>query len=359
MSTLFTVLVLFLLSASTFCMQPAKKQIAISRNFMGVFIESLMALSETDLQNPDSLLVKLDNEVPVPLVSFDISKLYDNFFVVMFDPSNGFFEYSGYKLRSRMIPRNFYHTPEFLTFYRFFGRLLALTHRYNWILPKLLNPVLYKLLNPGAKFDLQDVRELDHMKFQSLSDCLTAQDLAETCLSFEWCDNDQVFELIPNGSDIAVNPENVVEFVHLQAAAECTFGRGWQVNSIKDGIKDVMGSKHFSIEMLSARQLFGTWKIYTNYQNCNAATPSVLLFWKFFENCSAAGKIYAYEKLTGVNSDAFISDFTAQLPRFVIVLSPLIDSIQILPNGRAIVIPIVQDEAEMYELLAKALNYGG
>lgn len=362
MSSLFTLLVIFILNATAFCMWPAEKQISISTADYTVFIKSLMALSEADLRDSDNVLVALDDEMSVPLKDFDITQLYNNFFEVIFNPATGFFQISENQPRSLMISRNFDLTFDCQMFYIFFGRLLALAHKHGWVLPKLLNPVLYKLLLSHPIFDINDVWELDEVIYRSLVSCMENEDVEDLLLTFECIFNGRLFSLIPNGSQVDVTADNVKVFVDHYSVAVCRLGRCKQADLIKKGIKDVMGKGCLSISSLYSQQLLGSWKLLTEYEDCDATTPSVVCFWKVVEGCDVSGRLYAYEKLTGIKSDVFASDPTClralPLHLFKLVLSPHINAIHIIPNERTIMIPVIQDAAEMYKLLAQVLNHG-
>jgi E3 ubiquitin-protein ligase HUWE1 len=185
--------------------------------------------------------------------------------------------------------------------FRFVGRFIGSALQSNIQLGLNLHPIVWKyLLN--RPLTVEDFHSVDTMCFDQL------KNLLDSCSSisveqFEELDiqfiatsiDNQIVELLPNGSNISVSRENLHEYARLVTEFKM-HEMHLHLQALKSGFDQAVSSK-FPLPLLSSLDLktlvegrkqidVDVLKFRTRYQNCTALSPVVSYFWDVLKEFS-------------------------------------------------------------------------
>lgn len=139
--------------------------------------------------------------------------------------------------------KDIYDPKDYKSWYRLFGRIIAMAlyHKYN--LSTTLCRTFYKsLLN--LPFSLEDLKDYDKILYKNLKELKAMDNVEDLYLNFTVTKSkfginfDE--ELVPNGSDIELTNENREEYIFLIVEKKLTQEVKIQIDAIKMGFNEVL-----------------------------------------------------------------------------------------------------------------------
>ncbi|KAI3857117.1 hypothetical protein MKW98_010531 [Papaver atlanticum] len=195
-----------------------------------------------------------------------------------------------------------------LNYFHFCGRVIALSLVYKVQIGILLDRTFFLQL-AGKTVSLEDVRDADPLFYSSCkkilemdTDLLDSDALGLTFFSeIEKLGSRTIVELLPEGSSIALNSKNRVEYVNLLIQHRFVTSVSHQVKKFAQGFSEILGSTDllaFFFRSLEHEDLdwmlhgsdkaicVEDWKAHTEYNGCKRTDNHIIWFWKIVEGMS-------------------------------------------------------------------------
>ena len=197
-------------------------------------------------------------------------------------------------------------------YYFFVGVLVGLALFNGFLLPIKFPNVLYKKICK-KELILSDLEDIYPEIYNSLNkwknDSIKGRNISEDMVYFNIIDeNNNLIELIPNGSKILVNNDNINNYINFYVQYLLINSIEIQFNSFLEGYKSVCDTplinilKYDELNILISGEDHYDWdqlKINTVYDGYLNNSPSILMFWEIFDNYKEEMKKNILRFITG------------------------------------------------------------
>jgi len=220
------------------------------------------------------------------------------------NPMYCLFEYSGQGSYTLQINPASYVNPDHLEYFRFIGRVIAMSLYHGKFIDRGFSMPFYKRML-GKKLVLQDLETLDNAYYNSLL-WIKENEIDECDLDMYFCTDMEILgettthDLKEGGSEILVTDENKEEYIDLMVQWRFSRGVEDQLKAFFTGFNEVLPM--FYLQYFDERELelllcgmqeydIDDWQRNTVYRNYTKTSKQVLWFWQ-------AVKSYDTEKRT-------------------------------------------------------------